>query len=115
MIIEEIEREQGRDFHESVRNRLEGVQKAAELIGDGLNMMGREETCLEVFYDGFSRDHRTLQQKMINLFLNVVCKFAESENVDGRNVDSHAISEGIRQMLKQKGLLNGDGQVRLPF
>lgn len=80
----------------------------ARLVSDYINVLNTDDKC-EDFVKHFSRQHRTLQQSTIGLFLKVIEHVASDEfSTDARNEDSKrtckALIDGFKVIKKEEFL-----------
>ena len=71
------------DYNEFKENRKKEILDFMDKFGDAVNVMGRDKG---EFREGFARQHRTLQQSIFGVILDLIL-FASSDEyqTDGRN------------------------------
>ncbi len=90
-------------------NKLNG-KELADAFGDAVNNLNFDQ---EAFVEGFTRQHRTLQQSMIKAMLACVERCAEPDyGRDGRNEASHTtckkLIKGWQEEVRKELQFNAD-------
>lgn len=108
-----------KDFEEQELELLkrEQEQHDAKKITDILSDYVNYRKSNKAFVEAFKREHRTLQQSMFRMFLELIEEMAsENYHTDGRNQDSKKLSQtlikGFQLLKKQEYLEQGISEHR---
>ena len=91
-------------------------KEAQELMSQLSNYVNYNKS-KKAFIEAFKREHRTLQQSMFRMFLELMEEMAtENYHTDGRNEDSKKMAktllEGFKQAKKQEYINDGVSETR---
>ena len=82
----------------SIRREQENVQKLVGRIADLVNGTSTKMAS-ELFYRGFINQHRTLQEMMWKMLLEVIAMYAECEWYDDRNEAAVKSCKAMKQFM----------------
>lgn len=110
---------QVKDFEQQELEYLkrEQEQQEAKKLTDALSDYVNYRKSNKAFSEAFKREHRTLQQSMLRMFLELIEEMAsENYHTDGRNEDSKKIAQtlinGFKMVKQQEYIQQGISEER---